>query len=65
MPRTVTIVVDRTLVGTVTPGTRITVLGIYSTFKAGGSASILRGGFLCGVVSVQEPRDLFAEAVMA
>ena len=35
MPRTVQLVVDRTLVNKVTPGTRVGVLGIYSTFKVG------------------------------
>ncbi|KAJ9517956.1 hypothetical protein QJQ45_004274 [Haematococcus lacustris] len=34
MPRTVSLVVDRHLVGRITPGTRINVVGIYSTFKA-------------------------------
>jgi DNA replicative helicase MCM subunit Mcm2 (Cdc46/Mcm family) len=36
MPRTVTLVVDRHMVGKVTPGTRVNVLGIYSTFKVRG-----------------------------
>jgi hypothetical protein len=36
MPRTVQIVVERTMVGRITPGTRITVLGIYSVFKVKG-----------------------------
>ncbi|GFH31188.1 DNA helicase, partial [Haematococcus lacustris] len=34
MPRTVSLVVDRHLVGRITPGTRINVVGIYSAFKA-------------------------------
>ncbi|KAF5842327.1 MCM2/3/5 family-domain-containing protein [Dunaliella salina] len=33
LPRTVTLVIDRHLVNTVTPGTRVNVVGIYSTFK--------------------------------
>lgn len=33
LPRTVSLVVDRHLVNTVTPGTRVNVVGIYSTFK--------------------------------
>ncbi len=36
MPRTVALVVDRHLVGRVTPGTRVNVVGIYSTYKVGG-----------------------------
>lgn len=33
MPRHVSVVVDRHLVGKVTPGTRVTILGIYSAYK--------------------------------
>jgi len=33
LPRTISLVVDRHLVNTVTPGTRVDVVGIYSTFK--------------------------------
>ena len=61
LPRTLLLVADRLLASTVTPGTRVTVVGIYSTFKARGSwgwvggrvalLGALREGFagFCGV----------------
>ncbi len=35
LPRTVMLVADRHCCNTVTPGTRVTVCGIYSTYKVG------------------------------
>ena len=43
LPRTLLLVADRLLANTVTPGTRVTVVGIYSTFKARGGGLV--GGF--------------------
>ncbi len=36
MPRTVQLLADRTLVGRVTPGRRVVVVGVYSAIKAVG-----------------------------
>ena len=33
LPRSMLMVVDRTLVGTIAPGTRVTAVGIYSIFQ--------------------------------
>lgn len=34
LPRSMQLVVDRTLVGTIAPGTRVTAIGIYSIYQA-------------------------------
>lgn len=34
LPRSMQLVVDRTLVGTIAPGTRVTAVGIYSIYQA-------------------------------
>lgn len=33
LPRSMQLVVDRTLVGTIAPGTRVTAVGIYSIYQ--------------------------------
>ncbi|KAK9916805.1 hypothetical protein WJX75_007272 [Coccomyxa subellipsoidea] len=36
LPRNILLAVDRCMVGTIAPGTRVTAVGIYSTFQQGG-----------------------------
>lgn len=33
LPRSILLAVDRCMVGTIAPGTRVTAVGIYSTFQ--------------------------------
>ena len=41
LPRSMQLVVDRTLVGTIAPGTRVTAVGIYSIYQARRAASLV------------------------
>ncbi|OAE20741.1 hypothetical protein AXG93_2269s1020 [Marchantia polymorpha subsp. ruderalis] len=50
MPRNMLLAVDRTLVQKIVPGTRVTVLGIYSIYQAGGSSGPQKGA-----VAVRQP----------
>ncbi|MEW5314783.1 MAG: hypothetical protein WDW38_006253 [Sanguina aurantia] len=61
LPRTVMLVVDRQLCHTATPGTRVTVMGIYSTFRGKamdkGSAATLQQPYLRVVSMVPDAGD--------
>lgn len=35
LPQSMTLIVDRHLVGKISPGTRVTVIGIYSIYQVG------------------------------
>ncbi len=50
MPRNMTVLVERTMVLSVVPGTRVKLMGVYETTNAGGSSKRDRGG---GKVAVQ------------
>ncbi|RZC94329.1 hypothetical protein C5167_031289 [Papaver somniferum] len=50
LPRNMLLSVDRHLVQTIVPGTRLTIIGIYSIFQAGNSATSQRGA-----VAVRQP----------
>ncbi|KAL3693748.1 hypothetical protein R1sor_007399 [Riccia sorocarpa] len=50
MPRNLLLAVDRTLVQKIVPGTRVTVVGIYSIFQAGGGSGPQKGA-----VAVRQP----------
>ncbi|KAG9456246.1 hypothetical protein H6P81_000754 [Aristolochia fimbriata] len=50
LPRNILLAVDRHLVQTVTPGTRLTVMGIYSIFQAANSSTTQKGA-----VAVRQP----------
>ena len=50
MPRSMTVLAERTMVLSVVPGTRVKIMGIYETTSGGGSSKRDRGG---GQVAVQ------------
>jgi hypothetical protein len=58
LPRTVMVVADRQCCSVVTPGTRVTITGIYSTFKVGwGSLWTAAGEEVLGGAVWQAPSD--------
>lgn len=53
LPRNMMVLVDRLLVGKISPGTRVTMVGIYSVF--GSKESGAKGKDTNGVVAIKQP----------